>query len=420
MNLQEIPSAPEAERGLIASCIRSKDAFFSVSVPSEAFHVGRHQLIWKHVMMIHHSKHKMECALLLARMREGNGDLDDSDKDYTAKLFRLKTSEAPQYAKIVLDKWWLRRAIDTFSELLDKVQEPGASKEDLRDEVEERFSEMLRDKEQTQGGRLKERLPAYMDDLAGRAEMLKRDGTSFGLPRLDGYLGYHQPGDLVTIGSHSGVGKSLLALQGAVYNSQTRGVPVGLISLEMSEFQYYDRLFSHAGKIAMNAFKSGEFTTEGMRAVNGVYKTLMDAPFYFYREKAKLDRIKSLGRRLREMEGIKLLVIDYLQRIRASGRYHSRQEELDFIANDLKELAHELGLVIWCPVQLNKDGEVRGAMDILQASDISFRLTMEKDAKINGIIELDKSRQGESMAKIPVSRKGWFMTIEERTESNGH
>lgn len=407
------PFSLEAERALIASCLRSRDAFYGVQVPPEAFKVDKHQVIWREISRIYYSKRAMECSLLLAGIRERSG-LDDADKAYVAGLFRLKAFEATEYALIVLDKWWLRRAVTTFGELLSKVQAPGATKGDLRSEVEGRFAAMLRDKSESKGGKLSERLPAYLDELQGRAARLKKEGTAFGLERLDNLLGFHQPGDFLTIGSHSGVGKSMIALQGAVYNAQVRGLPVGLISLEMEEPQYYDRLFSHVGQISMNGFKSGEFLPEGWAKIARVHDSLSSAPFHFYREKTDLDRIKSLGRRLHALEGIKLLVIDYLQLIRKSGRHHSRQEELEFISNDLKEFAGELGIVIWCPVQLNKDGEVRGAMDILQASDISFRLTMEKNSKVNGILDIDKSRQGESVVKIPVSRHGWFMTIEEK------
>lgn len=208
----------------------------------------------------------------------------------------------------------------------------------------------------------------------------------------------------------------MLALQGAVYNAVVRGLPVGFISLEMSESQNFDRLFSHVGQISMNGFKTGEFSEEGWNQIHWVQKKLATAPFHFYREKNDLDRIKSLGRRLSALEGIKLLVIDYLQMIRKPGHHNSRQEELEFIANDLKQFADEIGATIWCPVQLNKAGEVRGAMDILQASDISFRLVMEKAAKVNGKLEIDKSRQGDSTKNILMKRNGWFMTIEEREE----
>lgn len=416
MSVSEIPVAIEAERALIAACLRNRDAFYGVSVPAEAFHVDKHRIVWTEISRIYQAKRAMECPLLLAGMRDRLGVLEDADKQYVSKLFNLKTTEAPRYAIIVLDKWWLRRAINTFGELLVKVQQPGAEKAELRAEVEERFALMLKETSESKGGKLSERLPAYLDELSGRAERLRKEGVSFGLSMLDSTLGFQQSGDLLTIGSHSGEGKSMLALQGAVYNAVVRGLPVGFISLEMSESQNFDRLFSHVGQISMNGFKTGEFSEEGWNQIHWVQKKLATAPFHFYREKNDLDRIKSLGRRLSALEGIKLLVIDYLQMIRKPGHHNSRQEELEFIANDLKQFADEIGATIWCPVQLNKAGEVRGAMDILQASDISFRLVMEKAAKVNGKLEIDKSRQGDSTKNILMKRNGWFMTIEEREE----
>src|SRR5260370_42457085 len=129
--------------------------------------------------------------------------------------------------------------------------------------------------------------------------------------------------------------------------------------MEMSKTQYFERIFSHAGQISMTGFRDGKFNEEAMKALHATHEALRNAPFHFYKERSDLEQIKSLGRRLQALEGIKLLVIDYLQRIRTKYKKNSRVDELDFIANDLKDFALETGLVIWCPVQLNKESEVR-------------------------------------------------------------
>jgi hypothetical protein len=59
-------------------------------------------------------------------------------------------------------------------------------------------------------------------------------------------------------------------------------------------------------------------------------------------------------------------------------------------------LALELGIVIWCPVHLNKESEVRESTAILFDADISMRIILDEDSHTNA---LDRVRQGEAGAK---------------------
>lgn len=413
MSVFEIPHAPEAERALITCAMRDRDEFYSVHVPAEAFHQPRHQAIWSEIALLYVKRPKVECSLLLAGLRERGSITDEVDQQYVAQLFKLVATDAPGYAKIVIDKWWLRRATDKCRELLAKLEKKGVERETAQSELESYFSELIRDDQHQSGGSLEELLPEYLEELSTRAERLKKDGILFGLAKLDKHLGIQQPSELVTIGSNSGVGKSLLALQGAVYNSIHRGMPVGYVSIEMNMSQYFDRLFSHVGKVNMDGFRSAQFTEQEYKQIHGTFAKLKNAPFHFFKMGRDLDKIKSLARRLKAQSDIKLLAIDYLQLIRTKTRAN-RQEELDQIVNDLKELAMELGIVIWCPVQLNQQGETRGAMDILMASDAFIRLMIKDGARDDGILQIEKSRQGRSGLEMAIVRKGWYMTIEEK------
>jgi replicative DNA helicase len=60
----------------------------------------------------------------------------------------------------------------------------------------------------------------------------------------------------------------------------------------------------------------------------------------------------------------------------------SRQEQVAFVSNQLKDLALELNIVVWCPTQLNKEGEVRESNAILFDSDISMRIILDEDARV--------------------------------------
>ena len=85
------------------------------------------------------------------------------------------------------------------------------------------------------------------------------------------------------IGAASSAGKSMLAYQGVVYNATVRNLPVGLISLEMTELQTWDRLASHMGRISMTHFRDGDFTGLDIEKLHKIEQKRMTAPFYFCR-----------------------------------------------------------------------------------------------------------------------------------------
>jgi hypothetical protein len=51
----------------------------------------------------------------------------------------------------------------------------------------------------------------------------------------------------------------------------------------------------------------------------------------------------------------------------------------DYYSNKPKDLALELNVASWCPVQLNKEGEVRESTSILFDAAISMRIILDED-----------------------------------------
>jgi len=120
------------------------------------------------------------------------------------------------------------------------------------------------------------------------------------------------------IGAASSAGKSMLAYQGILHNALVRKLPVGLVSLEMTALQTWDRFASHLGRISMTHFRDGQFTGLDIEKLHQIEKKLMAAPFHFCRGRMDIATIQSWTRRVKARHAIKLLVVDYLQRGSAS------------------------------------------------------------------------------------------------------
>ena len=93
--------------------------------------------------------------------------------------------------------------------------------------------------------------------------------------------------------------------------------------------------------------------------------------------------LKTKAHRLVRERGVKLIMIDYLQLMNASGiRFNSRQEEVAKISQSLKELAKDLNIPIIALSQLNRGVEGRdgaeGKRPLL--SDLRESGAIEQDA----------------------------------------
>jgi len=91
--------------------------------------------------------------------------------------------------------------------------------------------------------------------------------------------------------------------------------------------------------------------------------------------RAKCRRLKAEGR-------LGLVIIDYLQLIRASGRAENRVQEISQITRGLKALAKELSVPIIALSQLSRAVETRDKTGRPQLSDLRESGSIEQDADL--------------------------------------
>ena len=113
---------------------------------------------------------------------------------------------------------------------------------------------------------------------------------------------------------------------------------------------------------------------------------LYDAPIYVDDTPSlSIFELRTKARRLVREHGVKIIMIDYLQLMNASGMsFGSRQEEVSTISRSLKGLAKELNIPIIALSQLNRGVESREGNEGKrpQLSDLRESGAIEQDADI--------------------------------------
>jgi len=115
-----------------------------------------------------------------------------------------------------------------------------------------------------------------------------------------------------------------------------------------------------------------------------------------------------------ENKKLGLVMIDYMQLIRGTGRTESRQQEVSEISRLLKDLARSLELPVVALSQLNRRSEDKNREgNRPQLSDLRESGSIEQDADLVGLIHrpdyynhTDPSLQGKAILIIAKQRNG--------------
>jgi replicative DNA helicase len=201
---------------------------------------------------------------------------------------------------------------------------------------------------------------------------------SSGFKDLDQIIEGFMPGQLVTVGAGTGVGKSAFAVNLAL-NITKQGYKVGLWSFEMDKEEVYQRIISNITEISR---KDRSHAEERYNAVKKYFKEAKDNIQVF------TDRIKDLGsfylhcRKEAIRENMKVIIIDYVQLIHLSGFTGlNRVSEIELITKTLKNMASELGVTVIILSQLSREYQKReNKQPIL--SDLRDSGSIEQDSNL--------------------------------------
>ena len=193
-----------------------------------------------------------------------------------------------------------------------------------------------------------------------------------------------QDSDLIIIAARPAMGKTALVLSMAKNMAVNFNTPVAIFSLEMSNVQLVNRLISNVCELNGSKIKSGQLSQYEWEKLMSKVKLLYSAPLYVDDTPSlSIFELRTKARRLVREHGVKIIIIDYLQLMNASGmKFGSREQEVSMISRSLKQLAKELSIPIIALSQLNRSVESRTDGKRPQLSDLRESGAIEQDADI--------------------------------------
>lgn len=190
-------------------------------------------------------------------------------------------------------------------------------------------------------------------------------GLRTGFNKLDKMTSGWQNGDLIIVGARPSMGKTAFELSMAVNMAVNYRTPVALFSLEMNNVQLVNRLIVNLCDIPGEKIKNGQLLAYEWQQLDYKLKDLIDAPLYVDDTAyMKIDDLCDRARKIVQQSGVKIIFIDYLQRIYTEQKYtENRYSELNYFTRVLKSLAMELNIPIIVSSQLNRGVENREGIE---------------------------------------------------------
>ena len=383
------PQAVELEQAVLGALMIEKDAYSLVSeiLRPESFYEHRHQLIYSAITDLAINQKPVDILTVKEQLTK-RGELDEvGGPFYLAQLSGKVASSAhiEYHARIIAQKALARELITFTSNIQTKAFDETMDVDDLMQEAEGKLFEISQQnmkKDYTQINPVIAQAVEQIQKAAARSDGLS--GLESGFTKLDKMTSGWQNSDLIIIAARPAMGKTAFVLSMAKNIAVDYHNPVALFSLEMSNLQLVNRLISNVCEIPSEKIKSGQLADYEWQQLDYKLRNLLDAPLYVDDTPSlSVFELRTKARRLVREHGVKLIIIDYLQLMNASGMsYGNRQEEVSTISRSLKGLAKELNIPIIALSQLNRGVENREGEEGKrpQLSDLRESGAIEQDA----------------------------------------
>lgn len=168
-------------------------------------------------------------------------------------------------------------------------------------------------------------------------------------------------GKLIVLGSRPAMGKSTLALNIATNIAVREKMPILYFNLELSKESIIKNIITSESVVNRTKFDSCGLEENDWVKISQAMLGLKDANIYIDDTPGiSIEEICKKSRKMRKENGIKFILIDYIQLISYDKReLLSREQEISMISLKLKELSRELDIPIFVLTQLSRDAERR-------------------------------------------------------------
>ncbi len=381
------PYNEEAEKYVLGAAMQDKDALLDVleKLKKDDFYSEGHKEIFDTIVSMNENRKTIEPFTVCEELKKRGTLKMVGDRAYVLSLSAEvpSISNAGEYAKIVAENSTLRNLIKISEETTEKCYEAKEDTTALLDNAEQKIFEIAQGRQTKDYASINEVMKRNIDIIS---ELAKKEGALVGVPTgfkgIDSLTSGLQKSELVIIAARPAMGKTAFALNLALQSAIKHNSSVIIFSLEMSKEQLGQRLLSVESRVELKKIKEAQLGEKEWGHITWALDHFNNAKIHIDDTPGiSINEIKNKCRRLKEEQGLDLIVIDYLQLMSTSYPAESRTQEISILSRNLKQLAREMDCPVIVLSQLTRGPEQRTDHRPM-LSDLRESGSIEQDADI--------------------------------------
>lgn len=388
------PHDIELEQSIIGALLLERDAFLEVTnlLNSDCFYSEKHKLIYQAMEVLFEANKPIDLSLVMAEMRKAKTLAKVGGAIEITNILDKVASSANIIAhSFKVKELYIQRKIaeftaEAYKDSLEYGKDPFEIIEKLQNDLFEIVSEGMK--------RGTEKIDSVIRKTITQIEVSSKSDQSTlsvpsGLPSLDKVIGGFNNTDLIIIAARPAMGKTAFALTIARNAGYLFKKKVLVFSLEMSSVQLVMRMMASESEIDSFRIKQGDLEGYEWQILLDKATNLETMDLYIDDANQTINDIVAKARRLKQIVGVDMIVVDYLQIVSTLKFRGNREQEVAFIARKLKGLAKELEVPVVALAQLSRASEQRaGKRPML--SDLRESSSIEMEADIVAFIHRDE------------------------------
>lgn len=383
--MKMLPEAYDVERIVLGSIILENGSFDRIAkdFSEMLFFHEKNKIIARSIIELYKSSTPIDLLTIVKKIREYDKLNDVGGPTYVSGLTNGISSSVniDHHVKILQEEALRRNIILISNKAIQKSFDATEDVFEVFNNVQHNLDNALKNVVNYEIRTVGQVHSQVISDSLKVLKSGQKSGVATGLRLLDNVTNGWQKSDLIIIAGRPGMGKTSVVVSMALFPAVQLNEPIAIFSLEMSAEQLVSRMQSQYSDVNVSKIVKKQLTEDEIIQIERSTEKLKIAPMFIDdTPNISLLELKGKVRKLVKEEGVRLVIIDYLQLMRSGIKTQSRELEVSEISRGLKGLAKELSIPVIALSQLSRSVEQRGGDKKPILSDLRESGSIEMDS----------------------------------------